>query len=89
MKKGSILIHFCSLSGTAGHYSPKGSIRHSLHSKKEIGLFLFALYMYNHQTSGIKNSINIPNIKGNKHLMKPFVPATVFNPVSHHLKVLC
>ena len=47
----------------AGHYCPDGSIRHSCHSKQKICLFLFALYMYNHRTDRIPNSINVPNVK--------------------------
>lgn len=62
--KGNFLIHiFLQSSIMAGHYCPDGSIRHYCHSKPKIGLFLFAVYMYNHQRDGFPNSINIPNIK--------------------------
>jgi hypothetical protein len=64
-EEGKYFNTFLQSSGMAGHYSPDGSIRHSCRSKQKISLFLFALYtrMYIHQTDGIPNSVNIPNIK--------------------------
>jgi len=62
-EKGKYFNIFLHSSCMSSHYCPDGSIHHSCHSKQKIGLFLFALYMYNHLTDRIPNSINIPNIK--------------------------